>query len=278
MNNPTHEGSGAPQEAEKKVDVELNQDDHIAITVVIPVPVNEFEDNTNIPQLSYFAIFWLFLTKIGLLAWGGPVAQIAHLKDRFVIDGQWITIARFNRVFAVYQILPGPSAAELCMFFGCLAGGRIGGIMAGLGFILPGFILMVLASYLYVVAGLENPYVNASFRALKPVVAAIVGRHPCFKIITRTTHYFLRQIFRAVHKITDHAFLSHSTKKINPYLAAFAFLTAINSALRINWCGYRRFEFHLNLSSTFFFLPGLFPSEYMDSSTCFSHAITTFHL
>ena len=179
MNNPTHEGSGGPQADEKKVDDESNQDDHI--TVVIPLPVDEFEDNTNIPQLSYFAIFWLFLTKLGLLAWGGPVAQIAYLKDRFVIEEQWITIARFNRVFAVYQILPGPSAAELCMFFGCLAGGRIGGILAGLGFILPGFTLMVLASYLYVVAGLSNPYVNASFRALKPVVSAIVGRRLVFK-------------------------------------------------------------------------------------------------
>jgi chromate transport protein ChrA len=75
----------------------------------------------------------------------------------------------------VYQILPGPGAAELSMFLGCLSG-RLGGIAAGIGFILPGFLRMLLASYLYVLVGFENQYVNASFRALQPLVAAMVHR------------------------------------------------------------------------------------------------------
>lgn len=48
------------------------------------------------------------------------------------------------------------------------------GIVAGIAFILPGFILMLLASYLYSLAGLENIYFNASFKALQPIVAAMV--------------------------------------------------------------------------------------------------------
>jgi chromate transport protein ChrA len=64
---------------------------------------------------------------------------------------KWITIARFNRAFAVYQILLGPEAAELGMFFGCLSGGRLGGIAAGIEYMLPGFILMLIAS-------LSQPY------------------------------------------------------------------------------------------------------------------------
>ena len=135
---------------------------------------NELEDNSNIPQLSLPYILWFFLTRFGIFAWGGPVAQIALIKDRLVVKDKWITMARFNRVFAVYQILPGPEAAELCMFFGCLCGGRLGGLMAGLGFVLPGFVLMLAASYLYVVIGFGNVYVNASFRALQPMVAAMV--------------------------------------------------------------------------------------------------------
>jgi hypothetical protein len=135
---------------------------------------NEYEDNSRVPQLSVLRIFWFFFTKFGLFAWGGPVAQIALIKDRLVIKEQWITLPRFNRVFAVYQILPGPEAAELCMFFGCLAGGRWGGLAAGLGFILPGFVLMLAASYVYVVVGFGNTYFDASFRALQPMVAAMV--------------------------------------------------------------------------------------------------------
>ncbi len=59
------------------------------------------------------------------------------------------------------------------MFFGCLSAGRIGGIVAGVGFIFPGFILMLVASYLYSLAGFENKYFNASFRAVQPIVAAM---------------------------------------------------------------------------------------------------------
>jgi len=103
------------------------------------------------------------------------VAQIALIKERLVVKDQWITMARFYRVFGVYQILPGPEAAELCMFFGCLAGGRWGGLAAGIGFALPGFVLMLAASYIYVVVGFGNTYFDASFRALQPMVAAMVN-------------------------------------------------------------------------------------------------------
>jgi hypothetical protein len=130
---------------------------------------------TNPPKFSLVGLFWYFFYNFGLFAWGGPVAQIATIKQKIVVEEKWITLARFQRVFAVYQILPGPEATELCMFFGCLSNGRIGGIVAGLAFILPGFILMLVASYLYTLAGLENRYFNASFRALQPIVAAMVS-------------------------------------------------------------------------------------------------------
>jgi hypothetical protein len=133
------------------------------------------EDNSNVPKLSYLKLFWFFFYNFGLYAWGGPVAQIALIKQHLVIQDKWITLARFQRVFAVYQIVPGPEAAELCMFFGCLSAGRIGGILAGIAFILPGFVLMLIASYLYSLANFENRYFNASFRALQPIVAAMVG-------------------------------------------------------------------------------------------------------
>lgn len=131
---------------------------------------------SNAPKMSLFRLFGYSFYNFGMFAWGGPVAQIALLKEQDRRKKKkWISVARFQRVFAVYQILPGPEAAELCMFFGCLSAGRLGGLVAGLGFILPGFMLMLLASYLYNLAGLENKYFNASFRALQPIVAAMVS-------------------------------------------------------------------------------------------------------
>ncbi|KAI9863602.1 MAG: hypothetical protein M1813_003625 [Trichoglossum hirsutum] len=172
------------------------------------------EDNSRVPYFSLPALFWFFFYNFGLFAWGGPVVQIALIKDHLVIKEQWITLPRFQRVFAVYQMVPGPSASALCMFFGCLSRGRIGGIVAGIGFILPGFLLMLLASYLYSLAGSENKYFNASLRALQPIVSAM--------------------ILRATHKIADHSVINQSTHKVNPYLILAALFTGLNSALRIN--------------------------------------------
>lgn len=192
------------------------------------------EDNSNVPHLSYLKLFWFFFYNFGLFAWGGPVAQIALIKERLVVQDKWISLPRFQRVFSVYQILPGPEAAELCMFFGCLSAGRMGGIIAGVAFILPGFILMLLTSYLYSLAGFENKYFNASFRALQPIVAAMVCY--LFRCLEMSDHLALTvtQILRATHKIADHSVRKHDTKKIDPFLVIAAICTAINGALRIN--------------------------------------------
>lgn len=133
------------------------------------------QDNSHIPRLPLLKLFWFFFYNFGLFAWAGPVAQIALIKEKLVVQDKWITVARFQRVFSVYQVLPGPEATELCMFFGCLSAGKLGGFVAGIAFVLPGFILMVLASYLYSLLGMENKYFNASFRAVQPVVAAMVS-------------------------------------------------------------------------------------------------------
>lgn len=114
-------------------------------------PENSSDDVGNIvtPEIGLLALFGLFL-HFGLLAFGGPVAQIAMLRQALVADRRWISSARFNKLLAILQILPGPEAHELCVHLGMIARGRIGGILAGLGFMLPGFLLMLLVSWLYV--------------------------------------------------------------------------------------------------------------------------------
>jgi chromate transporter len=106
-------------------------------------------DDTIRPPLSLTALFLKFL-RFGALAFGGPVAQIAMLRQALVEDERWIDRARFNRLLAVLQILPGPEAHELCVHLGMVARGRIGGLLAGLGFMLPGLILMLVAGWAYV--------------------------------------------------------------------------------------------------------------------------------
>src|SRR3982750_3506771 len=101
------------------------------------------------------SIFIRFL-KFGGLAWGGPAAQIAMIKHECVDEEHWISEESFKKLLAVYQVLPGPEAHELCVYFGRLRGGKLGGFLAGLGFMLPGFVLMLALSILYVEAHLAS--------------------------------------------------------------------------------------------------------------------------
>ena len=100
------------------------------------------------PAIGLGALFLKFL-RFGCLAFGGPVAQIAMVREALVEDERWISRKRFNRLLAVMQVLPGPEAHELCVHMGMIARGRIGGLLAGLGFMLPGFVLMMVCGWAY---------------------------------------------------------------------------------------------------------------------------------
>jgi chromate transporter len=132
------------------------------------------------------AIFARFL-RFGLLAWGGPVAQIAMIKRELVEEEKWLTADRFNRLLAVYQVLPGPEAHELCVHLGMMKRGRLGGILAGLGFMLPGLVLILCIAWLYQRLDLQQPVVSAIFLGIQIGVIAL--------------------IVRAVHRIGEHVLI-----------------------------------------------------------------------
>lgn len=133
------------------------------------------ESATVLPHLSHAQIFWRFL-QFGLMAWGGPVAQIAMLRRELVEREHWMSSARFNRLLAVFQVLPGPEAHEMCVYFGTLPGGRLGGLLAGLGFMLPGFVLMFVLSWLYFRVDLATSALAAVFMGMQPAVIALIVR------------------------------------------------------------------------------------------------------
>ena len=144
-------------------------------TVATPVAASGDAPTYAVPREPWLRLFLRFL-RFGALAWGGPVAQIGMIRHELVDEERWISSARFNRVLAVYQILPGPEAHELCVYFGMLSRGRWGGILAGLGFMLPGFVLMFVLSWAYVRYGLKTDGVLAIFAAVQVAVAALIVR------------------------------------------------------------------------------------------------------
>jgi chromate transporter len=126
------------------------------------------------PSDSPGEIFVRFL-KFGALAWGGPAAQIAMIKAECVDEEGWVDEETFKKTLAVYQVLPGPEASELCIYFGRMRGGKLGGFLAGLGFVLPGFLLMLALSVLYVEANLAQ-HLDELFYGLTAAVGALVAR------------------------------------------------------------------------------------------------------
>lgn len=140
------------------------------MTSAVKSPTPRDGDDADSPG----TIFRRFL-KFGCLAWGGPAAQIAMIRAECVNELGWVSDASFKKTLAVYQILPGPEAHELCVYFGRLRGGKLGGFLAGLGFALPGFFLMLTLSILYVEANLAG-HLDELFYGLSAAVGAIVAR------------------------------------------------------------------------------------------------------
>ena len=138
------------------------------------MPASQRTRPVSATQDARVAIFLRFL-KFGALAWGGPAAQIAMIKRECVDELGWVPDEAFRKTLAVYQILPGPEAHELCVYFGRLRGGKLGGFAAGLGFMLPGFVLMLALSILYVEADLAG-HLDQVFYGLTAAVGAIVAR------------------------------------------------------------------------------------------------------
>jgi len=137
--------------------------------------VSEIVDDSRPPEIGHVALFARFLT-FGCLAFGGPVAQIAMIRRELVERERWMSPGHFNRLLAVMQVLPGPEAHELCVHLGIRARGRIGGLLAGLGFMLPGFALMMAIAWAYVTFGLAAGVLGAAFMGIQIAVIAVILR------------------------------------------------------------------------------------------------------
>ncbi|GAE26675.1 chromate transport protein ChrA [Halalkalibacter wakoensis JCM 9140] len=122
---------------------------------------------------SLWNIFWTYIL-IGLQGWGGPAAQIQVIHEHAVEKKKWIDNERFRDAFAVCGMLPGPEAAELCMYVGYRQRGYLGGFLAGLGFMLPNFILITLLAWAYFQYAATSEIAQGLLYGVKPAMVAIV--------------------------------------------------------------------------------------------------------
>jgi chromate transporter len=115
--------------------------------------------------------YWL---RLGFINFGGPAGQIAIMHDELVDKKRWISNARFLHALNFCMLLPGPEAQQLAIYIGWLLNGSLGGVVAGVLFVLPAFFLILFLSWSFVVHG-NVEWVAAIFYGLKAAVIAIVA-------------------------------------------------------------------------------------------------------
>jgi len=112
---------------------------------------------------------------ISLQTFGGPAGQIAVMQRTLVDEKRWIGQQRFLHALSYCTLLPGPEAQQLSIYVGWLLNGVRGGLIAGVLFVLPGFLALLGLTAIYLAAG-DSMLVTALFAGLAPAVLAIVAQ------------------------------------------------------------------------------------------------------
>lgn len=122
------------------------------------------------PTLRQSTATWC---KIGLLSFGGPAAQIALMHREIVENKKWLSEDQFLNALNFCMLLPGPEAMQLATYSGWRINGTLGGLIAGLLFVLPGAFLITLLAVIYAFFG-DVPLINSLFLGVKATVVVIV--------------------------------------------------------------------------------------------------------
>jgi chromate transporter len=129
-------------------------------------------DQADLDTPSWREVFLYFL-MLGFVNIGGPVAQITMMYNHMVERKHWLSSDRFVKIMSFCHMLPGPEALQLAIYVGYLKRQLLGGIVAGLTFIMPGALAMVILSWIYVTYG-RLPQVGYVLYVLKPAVLGII--------------------------------------------------------------------------------------------------------
>lgn len=125
---------------------------------------------TGIPPLAEATRVW---AKIGILSFGGPAAQIALMHKEVVEDRGWLSERQYLNALNFCMLLPGPEAMQLATYAGWRLHGTLGGLVAGLCFVLPGALVILVLASIYAAFG-SVPLVSALFLGVKATVLVIV--------------------------------------------------------------------------------------------------------
>ncbi|MGB1261838.1 MAG: chromate efflux transporter [Cognaticolwellia sp.] len=121
---------------------------------------------------GFWTIFFTFL-KLGLTAFGGPIAHIGYFRQEFVERKSWLDETAFSQLLAICQFIPGPASSQLGFAIGLMRAGWLGAIAAFTAFTLPSAIILI--AFGSALPFLSGDLFNASIHGLKLVACAVVA-------------------------------------------------------------------------------------------------------
>jgi chromate transporter len=110
--------------------------------------------------------------RIGCIGFGGPPAHIALLRKLCVDQRGWLDTREFEDAIAACNLLPGPASTELAIFCAWRVRGTLGALAGGIAFIVPGLIVILALSVLFL-AGTPPTWVKGAGAGAGAAVAAV---------------------------------------------------------------------------------------------------------
>ena len=128
--------------------------------------------DTRPAPVTMTAAFWYWL-KLGFISFGGPAGQIALMHTELVERRRWISEQRFLHALNYCMLLPGPEATQLAVYIGWLMHKTRGGVMAGVLFVFPSLLILIVLSWIYMTYG-SMPVIAGILYGIKPAIVAVV--------------------------------------------------------------------------------------------------------
>lgn len=109
--------------------------------------------------------------RIGCVGFGGPPAHIALLRELCVERRRWVTEDDFEHGVVATNLLPGPASTQLAIYCAWRLRGLPGALVGGIGFIVPGLVLIILLAALFL--GSPPDWIRGVGAGAGAVVAAV---------------------------------------------------------------------------------------------------------
>lgn len=126
----------------------------------------------------------LYFLKLGTWGFGGPVALAGYMHRDLVENKKWITEEDYKEGLALAQLAPGPLAAQLGIYLGYVHYRLLGATLAGLAFVLPSFLMVIVLGYCYT-RWQGIPLMQAVFYGVGAAVIGIISTSS-YKLIKKS--------------------------------------------------------------------------------------------